>query len=58
MTRFLLNLILMGIITLAIYWGIDTFIPSLAVYSIPIALLLGITIGFFIYIQIDNRLGP
>ncbi|WP_197073425.1 hypothetical protein [Salinicoccus sediminis] len=58
MTRFLLNLILMGIITIAIYWLIATFIPALSVYSIPIALLLGITIGFFIYIQIDNRMGP
>ncbi len=58
MTRFLLNLILMGIITLAIYWVITTFIPPLSGYAIPIALLLGITIGFFIYIQIDNRLGP
>ncbi|SFK88452.1 hypothetical protein [Salinicoccus halodurans] len=58
MTRFLLNLVLMGIITLGIYWVIITFIPPLAGYSIPIALLLGITIGFFIYIQIDNRMGP
>ncbi|WP_411842546.1 hypothetical protein [Salinicoccus sp. HZC-1] len=58
MTRFLLNLILMGIITLGIYWALSTFVPSLSAYSIPIALLLGITIGFFIYIQIDNRLGP
>ncbi|WP_017549501.1 hypothetical protein [Salinicoccus carnicancri] len=58
MTRFLLNLIIMGIITIAIYWLIDSFIPALSVYSIPIALLLGITIGFFIYIQIDNRMGP
>ncbi|HIW13166.1 MAG TPA: hypothetical protein H9891_08470 [Candidatus Salinicoccus stercoripullorum] len=58
MTRLLLNLILMGIITIGIYWLIVTFIPAFSGYSIPIALLLGITIGFFIYIQIDNRIGP
>lgn len=58
MTRFLINLIFMGIIALGIYWVLSTFIPSLSAYAIPISLLLGITIGFFIYIQIDNRMGP
>ncbi|MCG1010678.1 hypothetical protein J4760_11675 [Salinicoccus sp. ID82-1] len=57
MTRFLLNLVLMGIIALAIYWLIMTFAPALAGYAIPLSLLLGITLGFFIYITIDNRIG-
>lgn len=57
MTRFLLNLILMGIVALAIYWLIMTFIPALAGFAIPLSLLLGITLGFFIYITIDNRIG-
>ncbi|GAB3062705.1 hypothetical protein ACFOU0_04260 [Salinicoccus sesuvii] len=57
MTRFLLNLILMGIVALAIYWLIMTFIPALSGFAIPLSLLLGITLGFFIYITIDNRIG-
>lgn len=57
MTRLLLNLVLMGITTLAIYWLITTFVPSMGTYAIPISLLLGITLGFFIYITIDNRIG-
>ncbi|WP_020006800.1 hypothetical protein [Salinicoccus albus] len=58
MTRFLLSLILMAVITLAIYWVISTFIPIFSGYAIPISLFLGIIGGFFIYIQIDNRMGP
>lgn len=55
-TRFLLNLTLMGIITLAIYWLITSLAPSFGSFAIPVSLLLGITIGFYIYITIDNRL--
>ncbi len=57
MTRLLLNLVVMGIITLAIYWLITAFVPTMGTYAIPISLLLGITLGFFIYITIDNRIG-
>ncbi len=56
MTRFLLSLILMGIVTLAIYWLITSLAPSFGSFAIPVSLLLGITIGFYIYITIDNRL--
>ncbi|MFC3418766.1 hypothetical protein ACFOLA_04655 [Salinicoccus hispanicus] len=57
MTRLLSSLVLMGIVALAIYWLITTFLPALAGFAIPLSLLLGITLGFFIYITIDNRIG-
>lgn len=58
MTRLLLSLVLMAIAVFGINWIIETFLPSIPDnYALPISVLLGITIGFFIYIQIDNRIG-
>ena len=59
MTRFLINIILMLVIGSLTYLGITTFFPSIRdVIAIPTAIFLGIFLGFFIYIQIDNRMGP
>ncbi|MCK1976213.1 hypothetical protein LNK15_03995 [Jeotgalicoccus huakuii] len=58
MTRLLSSLVLMAIAVFGINWIIETFLPSIPDnYALPISVLLGITIGFFIYIQIDNRIG-
>lgn len=58
MTRLLSSLVLMAIAVFGINWIIETFLPSIPDnYALPISVLLGITLGFFIYIQIDNRIG-
>lgn len=59
MTRFLINIILMLVIGFLTYLGITTFFPDIRqVISIPTSIFIGIFFGFFIYIQIDNRMGP
>ncbi|CEA03623.1 hypothetical protein BN1048_02152 [Jeotgalicoccus saudimassiliensis] len=58
MTRTLISIVLMALCFLGFHWVIETFLPSISdTYALPISLLLGITVGFFIYIQIDNRIG-
>lgn len=58
MTRLLSSLVLMAIAVFGINWIIETFLPSIPDnYALPISVLIGITLGFFIYIQIDNRIG-
>jgi hypothetical protein len=58
MTRTLVSIVIMALCFLGIHWIIETFLPSIPdTYALPISLLLGITLGFFIYIQIDNRIG-
>lgn len=56
MTKLLLNLVIMGIIFIILYWVFSTFFPSLSFYSLPISLLLSVTLGFYIYTLIDNRM--
>lgn len=56
MTKTLLVLILMAILVFALNF-IFGMIPLIAGYSLPLALFLGITLGFFIYTLIDNRIG-
>lgn len=56
MTKTLLVLILMAVLVLVLEFVFGLF-PLTAGYSIPLSLLLGVTLGFFIYIQIDNRIG-
>lgn len=57
MTRTLVSIVIMALCFLGIHWIIETFLPSIPdTYALPISLLLGITLGFFIYIQIDNRI--
>lgn len=59
MTRFLINIILMLVIGALTYLGINMFFPNMReVISLPISIFIGIFFGFFIYIQIDNRMGP
>lgn len=58
MTRVLGSIVIMALCFLGINWVIETFLPSIpGTYALPISVLLGITLGFFIYIQIDNRIG-
>lgn len=58
MTRTLISIVLMALSVFGIHWIIETFLPSIpTTYAIPISVLLGVTLGFFIYIQIDNRIG-
>lgn len=58
MTRLLLSVVFMALCIFGFHWIIETFLPSIpSTYAIPISVLLGITLGFFIYIQIDNRIG-
>ncbi|MDO5360320.1 MAG: hypothetical protein Q4E92_06055 [Jeotgalicoccus sp.] len=58
MTRVLGSIVIMALCFLGINWVIETFLPSIPdTYALPISVLLGITLGFFIYIQIDNRIG-
>lgn len=58
MTRTLISIIVMALCFAGIYWIIETFLPSIPdTYSLPISVLLGITVGYFIFIQIDNRIG-
>ena len=58
MTRLLSSLVLMAIAVFGINWIIETFLPSIPdTYALPISVLLGITVGYFIFIQIDNRIG-
>ena len=56
MTKTLLVLIMMAVLVLVFEFVLGLFPPT-AGYSIPLALLLGVSLGFFIYIQIDNRIG-
>jgi hypothetical protein len=56
MTKLLLNLVIMGIIFIILYWVFSTFFPSLNFYSLPISLLISVTLGFYIYTLIDNRM--
>lgn len=56
MTKTLLVLILMAILVFVLNF-IFGMIPMIAGYSLPLALFLGITLGFFIYTLIDNRIG-
>lgn len=58
MTRFLGSVVIMALCFLGFNWIIETFLPSIPeTYALPISVLLGITVGFFIYIQVDNRIG-
>lgn len=58
MTRVLIALIVMALCFFGIYWIVETFLPSIPdTYALPISVLLGVTLGFFIYTQIDNRIG-
>lgn len=58
MTRFLGSLVIMALCFAGINWIIENFLPSIPdTYALPISVLLGATVGFFIYIQIDNRIG-
>lgn len=58
MTRALVSIVIMALCFLGIHWIIETFLPSIPdTYALPISVLLGATIGFFVYIQIDNRIG-
>ena len=57
MTRVLVSIVIMALCFLGIHWIIETFLPSIPdTYALPISVLLGATIGFFVYIQIDNRI--
>lgn len=56
MTKTLLVLILMAVLVF-VFNFIFGMIPMIAGYSLPLSLLGGITLGFFIYTLIDNRIG-
>ena len=58
MTRLLMSLLFMTIAVFGLHWIIETFLPSIpSTYALPIGVLLGIVLGYFIYVQIDNRIG-
>lgn len=58
MTRVLISIVLMALCVFGVHWLLENFLPSISTtYAIPISVLIGITLGFFIYIQIDNRIG-
>ena len=58
MTRTLVSIVIMALCFLGIHWIVETFLPSIPdTYALPISLLLGISLGFFIYTLIDNRIG-
>ncbi|WP_197272184.1 hypothetical protein [Salinicoccus sp. YB14-2] len=56
MTKTLLVLILMAILVFILNF-VFGMVPLIAGYSLPLALFLGISGGFFIYTLIDNRIG-
>lgn len=56
MTKLLINLVIMALIFLVLYWVFSTFMPTFGVYSIPISILISVTLGFYIYTLIDNRM--
>lgn len=57
MTKLLLNLVIMGILFIVLNWIAANFLTFPMAYSLPISILLSVTIGFFIYTLIDNRIG-
>ncbi|SDK36268.1 hypothetical protein [Lacicoccus qingdaonensis] len=56
MTKTLLVLILMAVLVFVLNF-VFGMIPMIAGYSLPLALFLGISLGFYIYTLIDNRIG-
>lgn len=56
MTKTLLVLILMGVLVLVFNFILGSFSLT-AGYSLPLSILLGVTVGFFLYTLIDNRIG-
>lgn len=56
MTKLLINLVIMAFIFFILYWLLSTLMPSSGILSLPISILISVTLGFYIYTLIDNRM--